>query len=947
MPAVAPFVAAFRRRLGNLPGPVRSAGEVSTGEPVVVELWIDGVWVDITGYTLVRDDSGSIGLVRGIRGEGSQTDYATSTPQLRNTDGRFSPRNPVGPYFDLIGRNQPIRYSVPDGLGGKSYRLWGEISDWAQNWETSGNDVWTEIEVSGIIRRLAQGPAPERSVIYQAVAAPLAPAVVGYWPGEDPSGSLTLASGVPSGSPMTWSGTLALASYDGFAASDPLPDLTAAVLSGGVAKYDDPTATQVRFLASIPTGGLSDGKVICAIDQFDNAGTVFWELFYTTTGNTLYLRQCDGDGSLLGVELAHTLDVRGRLLYVSIELQENGATINRALRLTDVKTRAVYSVTDSGAADLSRVTRVQFGPASRCVVGPFGTQYLPGVAVGHVTVENAITATTALGVRLNPIGETAGRRIQRLCGEAGIAFEWIGDLDDTVAMGAQGKSNELTLMRECAEADGGMLYETAGQLGLGYRTRTSLYNQDPALILDYAGYNLSQVPVPVEDDQRIANRVTVTVNGASQTYEETEGRLSTALPPAGVGVYGPSDVGLNLATSDAATLLDQAAWRVHLGTVDEARHPQISVNLAHSSFVDNPALKRAVLALRQGDRMQVTNPPSWLAPDAIDQLFLGAEETLTHFEHRLTFTCAPASPYTVGVLDDGESRIDTDGSELLEAVSSSDTELTVVPSAGEITLWTLDSADWPFDVRMGGETMTVTAVADWLSDAFGRTVANGWGSADSGQAWSTGGGTAADYAVGSGVGSHTLATVGASRRNFTEADFPDFDYQGDITTSATATGGSLFGGLTGRYFDSVNLYTARLEFTTGNALILSLRKIVGGTETQLATYSMPDTYTPGTFVRVRFQITGARLRARAWLATDIQPDWQISVTDGAISTSALIGTRSITSGANTNVNPQVRYDNLRVLNPQTLTVTRSVNGVVKAHDAGAGLELAVPTILAL
>ena len=354
------------------------------------------------------------------------------------------------------------------------------------------------------------------------------------------------------------------------------------------------------------------------------------------------------------------------------------------------------------------------------------------------------------------------------------------------------------------------------------------------------------------------------------------------------------------------------------------------------------------LAVRPGDRMQVTGMPQpWMAPDTVDQLLLGIDQSITHFEHRLTFTCAPASPYTVGVLDDGESRIDTDGSELLEAVSSSDTELTVVPSPGEVTLWTLDSADWPFDIRMGGEVATVTAVADWLSDAFGRSVSNGWGTSDSGQAWSTGGGTAADYAVGSGVGSHTLATVGASRRNFTEAGFPDFDYQGDITTSATATGGSLFGGLTGRYFDSVNLYTARIEFTTGNALILSLRKIVGGTETQLATYSLPDVYTPGVFVRIRFQITGARLRAKAWLATDIQPDWQISATDGAISTSSLIGARSITSGANTNVNPVVSYDNLRVLNPQTLTVTRSVNGVVKAHDAGAGLELAVPTTLAL
>lgn len=945
--AVAPFVAAFRRRLANLPGPARSSGEASNGEPVTVELLVAGVWLDITSYCLVRDDSGSIGVTSGIRGEGSQTERAQAGLELKNGDGRFSPRNPNGEYYDdLDWLNAQMRVSVPDGLGGKSYLISGEVGEWVPNWDRSGSDVWTDVTISGILQRLAQGPAPERSVIYQAVTDPIAPAVVAYWPCEDPSGSTSLASGLPGGGPMTWSSTLALAEYEGFAASDPLPDLTTAVLSGGVAKYADPTATQVRFLTAISTGGLSDGKVLCSIDQLDySAGsTQFWELYYSTTSNSLTLRTHASDGTVLGAELPHTLDVRGRRLYVSVEFQESGTGITRALRLTDVLAGVVYSVSDTPAlTQLTRVTRVQFGPASRSVVGPIGTQYLPGVAVGHVTVENAITATTGLGVRLNPIGETAGRRIQRLCGEQGIAFEWIGDLDDTVALGAQGKQNTLSLIQEAVQADGGLLYETTGQLGLGYRTRTSLYNQDPVLTLSYPGFNLAEVPVPVTDDRYVQNRVVVTVDGVSAAYEETDGALGTAR----VGVYGePSGVTLNLATTDTATLRDQAAWRVHLGTVEDERFPQISVNLAHPSIT--PDMRRAILALRMGDRAQITGMPQpQLAPDTVNQLVIGIDQTLTHFEHRLTFTCAPASPYTVGVLDEGDARIDTDGSELLEAVSSSDTELTVVPSAGEITLWTLDSDDWPFDIRMGGEVLTVTAVADWLSDAFGRSVSNGWGTSDSGQAWSTGGGTAADYAVGSGVGSHTLATVNASRRTFTEADFAYFDYQGDITTSATATGGSLFGGLTGRYFDSSNLYTARVEFTTGNALILSLRKFVGGTETQLATYALPDTYTPGGFVRLRFQVRGAVLRAKAWLATDTQPDWQMSATDGSLSTSALIGTRSIASAANTNVNPVVSYDNLRVINPQTLTVTRSVNGVVKAHDAGAELALAVPTVLAL
>lgn len=957
MPSIAPLVAAFKRRLANLPGPYGGSGEASNGEPVQIEMRVAGEAIDITSYTMVRDDSGYIGLTRGMRAEASQTEAAESTEfQLRNTDGRFSPRNPTGPYFDQIGRNTEVWWSVPDGLGGKSYRLRGEVSDWSQGWEKSGNDVWTDVKVSGLLQRLAQGPAAERSVIYTAVTDPLPSSVMAYWPCEDPTGSTSLASALTSGSPMTLSGSPTLASYEGFSASDPLPDLTSGYLSGGIARYSDPTAHQVRFLAFIPQAGLSDGKVLCAIDQEDYGATQFWELYYTTTGNTLVLRQHDSDGSQLGAELTHTVDVRGRHMYVSVELEESGTGITRAVRVTDVTSGTVYTATDTAnLTQLTRMTRVQFGPASRTVVGPSGTQYLPGVAVGHVTVEKTITAVDALGVRLNPIGETAGRRIQRLCGEEGIPFQWVGDLDDTVAMGGQGRSNPITLMQECVTADGGMLYETTDVLGLGYRTRASLYNQDPAVVFSYTGHHLAQVPVPVGDDRYLANKVTVTVGGVSATYEETEGRLSTALPPAGVGVYGPnseSGLALNLATTDTGTLLDQAAWRVHLGTVDEDRFPRISVNLAHESFVNDPALKRAVLALRQGDRIQIENPPAWLPPDTIDQLILGFEEQITHFEHRITMVCAPASPYnSIGVLDAAEARIDTDGSELVSAVSSSATALVVAPSAGEVTLWTTASGDWPFDVRVGGEVASVTSVTGWLEDTFTRTESSSWGSPDAGSAWSiVGGGPASNYSVNGSAGVHTLTTVDTSRRTAVTAVSPDFDLYCDITTSALATGASLYGAVTARMQDAGNMYMVRLEFTTANTIIMVLRRLIADVGTDLGTYTVAGvTHVAGTYIRVRFQATGSALKAKAWLATAPvePPEWHVSATDSSFSSAHSIGTRSITVTGNTNVNPEIRYDNYNVINPQTLTVTRSVNGVIKAHSAGADLRLATPTYLAL
>jgi hypothetical protein len=959
---IAPLVAAVRRRLANLPGPLRGSGEVSNGEPVMVELLVGGEWVDLAadGYVLVRDDAGQIRITYGIQGgEGSQTERATATLQLRNTDGRFSPRNPSGPYYDVLNwRATQLRISVPDGLGGKSYRLWGEVSNWSTGWESSGNDVWVDVAINGPLQRLAQAPAPERSTIYRAITDPNLTGLVAYWPCEDASGATSLASALTSGSPMTWTGTPALATYDGFGASDPLPTITGSTLTGGVAKYDTTSVTQyqVRYLLAVPAAGFSDLDVISRVQVTPAvAGQVeYLDIHYNNpTGagsfggrGTLSVQAYDTDGAPLAYsgEESITLDVRGRLLRVSMEASNDGSNQDITLRVLDVETGVTDSTSIETGANVTRIRSISLGPAG--IINPSdGTGGCTGAAVGHVTVQTTITDIEDLGEAIDPEGETAGRRIQRLCGEEGIAFDWVGDLDDTVPLGPQPKQNLLSLVQEACLADGGLLYENRQVLGLGYRTRASLYNQDPALVLSYPGYNLAQTPVPVDDDRTTQNILTVTVGGVSATYEETDGPLGTAT----IGRYGEtSGLTLNLATSDTPTLLDHAAWRVHLGTVDEARFPQISVNLAHSSIT--PDMRRAILGLRLGDRIQITDPPDWLPPDTIDQLILGMEESITRFEHRLSFICAPASPYSsVGVLDDPEARIDID-SVLVSAVSSSATSLVVAPAAGEDLLWTTDSGDWPFDIRMGGEVMTVTAVSDWLSDTFARTVASGWGTADTGQAWSTGGGTSADYAVASGVGTHTLATTNASRRCFTDATFTDVDMQGDILTGAAATGGSLFGGLSARYMDSSNFYTARLEFTTANALVLSLRKFVGAVETQLATFSLADTYTPGsTWVRVRFQVQGAQLRARAWLATGVEPagSWQVTATDSSHSTSAFLGTRSISSSANTNVNPVISYDNLRVINPQTLTVTRSVNGVTKAHTANADLSLAYPTYIAL
>lgn len=959
--SVAARTMAWHRRMGGTASPFSASGEASNGDPVQVEMLINGEWVDITAYVMVRDNSGDISITRGMRDEGSQTDHATARLTLNNRDGRFSPRNPVGVYFGLIGRNQPLRISVPNGIGGKAYRFWGEVSAWPQMWDPTGNDVWVELEACGILRRLSQGPPIENSPIFEAIANPQISGLRAYWPCEDASGAAQIESALVTGSPMVFLDQAPeLAASELFGGSFPLPTFTDAAMVGAVPKYDSPSATQVRFLLYVPPEGMSDLDLIVRVTNPDDITVTeytFFELLYNAPGGfqagvvaagSLSLEFLGPDGTSFGGFLNHNHDIRGRILRVSLEFQESGSDTIYTIRTLDLQNGAEVSVSQTRTQQLLRCTAVSPFISPFSILSVDTAHGCPGGVMGHITVQDVITDIDDLGIRLDPAGETAGRRIQRLCAEEGLAFDGVGELDSTVTMGGQGKLNRLSLMQECELADTGMLHENLAVLGLVYRTRQTLENQDPQVTLNYEGFNLSQVPLPVEDDRYIQNKVTVTVKEISATYALNDSSaLSVSQPPTGVGVYG-TDLSVNLfSTGDAP---DHAAWRVHLGTVNEARHPQISVNLAHSSFTDDPLLKQAVLSLRQGDRIQVSNPPDWLPPDTIDQIILGFDESITNFEHKITFTCAPASPYTVGIQDSTASRIDTDGSALLEAVDSSSTALDVAPTTSSRILWTTDSAEFPLNVRMGGEVMTVTNITEWLDDEFTRTVADSWGTPTIGDAWSTvGGGVAADYSVNGDAGVHVLSTTDVTRRTAITALSPDFDLYCDITTSALATGQSLFGAVTGRMQNATNMYMVRLEFTTSNTVLMVLRRLIADVGVDLDSYTVPVTHVAGTYIRVRFQAYGGALKAKAWAAADgvEPPEWHAEASDSAISQAYTIGTRSITIAGNTNVNPEIRYDNYRVVNPQTFTVTRSVNSVVKSHAASSDIRLATPTIFSL
>lgn len=874
----------------------------------------------------------AVKVLSGIAGtEVANPDFTAQTAGATSFSDTATPANTwtVGTYATIDDRD---------------YRAHGEVTAWPQRWDTTGTYVAAPIAAGGLLRRMnATGSAASaKSAIYRFLSRDAS--VIHYWPCEEAPGATAIypdTDGTPALT-VAGGGNTQFGATTSFECSDALPtNGNSEYVVGGLSSPTGTSGYSVRFLLRIDDAGTVDGAVVGRFITDQDPHQL--DLVYNTaSGGTLKVNAYNNDGTLIGTAGATKpgTGVTNNDVMVNLYVSPSGSDVEFGI--------IVYQVSDwdSGISFTTKTTAT----TGKFTNFSFGTDLnLDQVTVGHISIHNDQDVTTSYQEAYQAhVGERAGRRFERICDEESIRFQRWGSLDSTMEMGPQNVSDVMTTLTECQDADGGLIYEPRDFFGIGYRTRTSLYNQPTTLNLDYVSNEIEPGPEPTDDDRYTMNDATVQrLRGSSPRYQKTSGTLNVNEPGTLAGAVGryAKTFTLNLnADVDAA---QSAGWLVHLRTVDEQRWPSLSVNLANSRIAADTTLVAQATRIDIGERLTLTNMPIWIPQQTVDQLVFGCTETLGQFERELRFDCAPANPWQVGVLDDAAlGKLDTAGTELVSALTTTATSAVLYTTSGPE--WTTDAAQYSFGLKMSGEEVTATACTSGVSDAFGRTSSNGWGSADIGGAWTNSGGSASDYSVGSGYGVATLATVDVSRRTYLTAPGPDTDTYCDITTSALATGASLFGALTARYVDIDNMYMARLEFTTANAIVLVIRKVVAGAQTSLGTYTLPNTHVAGTFIRIRFKLDGTSLKAKGWLSTaDEPPYWQIDATDSSFSAAGNIGTRSITVTGNTNVNPQIRYDNLETINPQIMTITRSVNGIVKAQSAGTAVSLADPMILAL
>ncbi|WP_129308002.1 hypothetical protein [Streptomyces sp. L2] len=524
-------------------------------------------------------------------------------------------------FTDSAGRTWTLTSGITDRL----IRFNGEVPEWPPKWAASEADAWTPIQAAGILRRMGQGQKPLQSALTRRVPSfdPVA-----YWPMEEGANATRAYSPIKGVSPLNLSG-FDMSANDTLAGSKALPVIREGATLSGIVPMPSgsPTEWHTEFLFRMDTAPSTTQTLL----QWIGTGTVkTWKIELTSSGANLH--GYDADGTAVVTSLGLFPALYGKWYRWKIFATQDGTSVDWVEEWTAVGESAkAFSGNYTGT--LGRISKV---------MGPPGySSELAGASIGHIGVFTVADTFAYNDGDIGFAGETAAARLLRLTDEEGLSLAVSGDVSETELVGPQRPTALLDLLRECADADGGIFGEAIDRRSLVYRTRASLYNQAPKLTLDYGAGQLAPPFEPIEDDQ-VRNDWEVTRNGGSSGRATlTEGTLSTQDPPDGIGLYDDS-VTLNLDTDEQTDPI--AAWLLHLTSWDEARYPAVTVRL-HK----NPALIPDVLGLEVGDKIRIEGlPVRFAAGGTVELLVDGWSETFLPRKWEITFNCSPAGPWNVG-----------------------------------------------------------------------------------------------------------------------------------------------------------------------------------------------------------------------------------------------------------------------------------------------------------
>lgn len=205
----------------------------------------------------------------------------------------------------------------------------------------------------------------------------------------------------------------------------------------------------------------------------------------------------------------------------------------------------------------------------------------------------------------------------------------------------------------------------------------------------------------------------------------------------------------------------------------------------------------------------------------------------------------------------------------------------------------------------GGPLLICTdePVTHIVSDSFTREIADGWGTADTGGAWTVDG-TAANWDVTGGVG--TIVPAAGSSYTAYLGTVSETDVSARLKASVDKdwADGLMNVAIILRRVDANNLIMGYVQLNTTGSINLRIRKILAGVSSVVSTaYDFGLSLEVGQEFMIQMQADGTAMRLKAWLATEPEPsEYQLetSITDSALQAAGSVGIRVFLDGSGTN-----------------------------------------------
>lgn len=651
------------------------------------------------------DDGSTIGPGIGYT-QLNEEDLGTETVSTQRTGQVQNPS--TGPGWGITWTAASAHWAIMGvAVRATSYRFYGELAELPPRKDLSHKIRWVPITANGILRRLGQGNEPAKTGLREYILSQ-PQSLTSYWPlsgAEGTTYSVNLG--------RTWQGSTRFFPLN-------FPVFKYGVNLGGAIgnvmelNATGPTNYMVGDVGTSEDSGVAldfiwqaDGMGVlkATVEDYKDSG-IKWavNLNDSTDAGTLFVSYDDGTGPIAFAEtgLIPALQDNG-IHHCRLQLIVVGADTNYEVFIDgiSVKTGTMSGTTWLGTA-LVYFNYSRYPEVGQTVMN-----------LGHVTVwsennpANIPSAADVTEAMRGYAGETAGDRMERVAGLAGIPITIVGDNAETTPMGVQFSEPTLKQIRDAESTDLGVLTEARDANELVYRSLASQYNQTPKLVIDYAAKQVAPPFEVVDDDAALRNDVTASRrDGDSFRITQTTGSLSTAAPPNGVGPY-PDEIEVNYETD--ANLPNAAAWFLNLGTLDKLRFPTLTINLAAAELA---GLESNVLAVDVGDLVRVENLTNIDVYDDLDLIVTGYSEDIGPVVHTITFKLAPADLYLPATYATSETvgttRYDTYSSALATGVNSSALALSI---SSVRTLWTRDVDAFPLDITIGGERMTVQSIS--------------------------------------------------------------------------------------------------------------------------------------------------------------------------------------------------------------------------------------------